>query len=162
MVFNNLPMILLILITVWCVILTVYMVSIKRRFDALAHGSDKESLSHALDHLLKGARDAQGDIESLRKEIIAIQHADLSHFQRLGIVRFNPFSDTGGTQSFTMAFLDGKNTGLVMTSLYARTGNRWYIKQVIGGRGDGIPLSKEEQMAVDTAQSIHHTAQKKE
>lgn len=162
MVFNNLPMIFLIFIAVWCVILTVYVISIKRRFDALAHGSNKESLSHALDHLIRRAQSAQGDIETLRKEIISIKHADLSHFQRLGIVRFNPFSDTGGTQSFTMAFLDGKNTGLVMTSLYARTGNRWYIKQVIDGRGDGIPLSKEEQMAVDTAKSIRHTHEKKE
>lgn len=162
MVFNNLPMIFLIIIAIWCVILTVYMVSIKRRFDALAHGSDKESLSHALDQLLHRAQSAQGDIETIRKEISAMKHSDLSHFQRLGIVRFNPFSDTGGTQSFTMAFLDGKNTGLVMTSLYARTGNRWYIKQVIDGRGDGIPLSKEEQMAVDTAQSVRHTVQKKE
>ena len=39
-----------------------------------------------------------------------------------------------------------------MTSLYARTGNRWYVKEVRSGKGKELELSKEEQSAIKRAQ----------
>lgn len=77
----------------------------------------------------------------------------LGHLQRIGIVRYNPFSDTGGAQSFSLALLDAAGTGIVITSLFARTGNRWYVKEITGGKGKGIDLSKEEEVAIRKAQS---------
>lgn len=133
-----------------------------KTFNILFKGSEKETLTFALNRLLKESRTSVDAIASIEKTIEQMKISDLSHFQKLGIVRFNPFADTGGSQSFTMAFLDGKNTGIVLTSLYARTGNRWYIKQVISGRGDEIALSKEEQLAVNSAQSIEHQEVRKD
>ena len=37
--------------------------------------------------------------------------------QKIGIVRFNPFGDMGGNQSFAIAMLDGNNDGFVVSSL---------------------------------------------
>ena len=55
-------------------------------------------------------------------------------FQRVGLVRYNPFEDTGGNQSFALAMLDAKGDGWVMSSLHARTGTRFYAKAVIAGQ----------------------------
>ena len=59
-------------------------------------------------------------------------------FQRVGLVRFNPFEDTGGNQSFALALLDAEGNGWVLSSLHARTGTRVYAKPItrrpIGGR----------------------------
>ena len=41
-------------------------------------------------------------------------------FGRIGLVRFNPFEDTGGNQSFALALLDGRGDGFVVSSLHAR------------------------------------------
>ena len=44
--------------------------------------------------------------------------------QRVGIVRYNPFEDTGGNQSFALALTDAKGDGFVISSLHTRTGTR--------------------------------------
>jgi hypothetical protein len=136
---------------VWLGILTYLFFRMKKRFDRLAGGADNETLSAVLDRLLLSSDETKKAIVRIDETLSTLSSDGESHFQKLGIVRFNPFADTGGSQSFTMAFLDALNTGFVMTSLYARTGNRWYIKQVKAGIGDAVPLSKEEQLAVDSA-----------
>jgi Protein of unknown function (DUF4446) len=71
-------------------------------------------------------------------------------FQRVGLVRFNPFEDTGGNQSFALALLDADGNGWVLSSLHARNGTRLYAKSVRGGRSDGA-LSDEETAAIKQA-----------
>lgn len=87
----------------------------------------------------------------LAQTITKLEEEEKTHFQKIGIVRFNPFSDTGGSQSFTMALLDKEDNGVVMTSLYARTGNRWYIKSIKDGSGKDVELSREEKAAIKQA-----------
>jgi hypothetical protein len=71
-------------------------------------------------------------------------------FQRVGLVRFNPFEDTGGNQSFALALLDAEGNGWVLSSLHARTGTRVYAKAIRAGRSDGA-LSDEESTAIKQA-----------
>jgi hypothetical protein len=68
----------------------------------------------------------------------------------VGLVRFNPFEDTGGNQSFALALLDGRGDGFVVSSLHARAGTRVYAKAVTDGRSDGA-LSEEESDALRRA-----------
>ena len=70
--------------------------------------------------------------------------------QRVGLVRFNPFEDTGGNQSFALALIDASGTGFVLSSLHTRTGTRVYAKAVSDGRSDGA-LSEEEAEALRLA-----------
>jgi Protein of unknown function (DUF4446) len=71
-------------------------------------------------------------------------------FQRVGLVRFNPFEDTGGNQSFALALLDADGNGWVLSSLHARAGTRMYAKAIRAGRADGA-LSEEEATAIKQA-----------
>ncbi len=68
----------------------------------------------------------------------------------MGIVRFNPFEDTGGNQSFVVALLDADANGVILTSLHARAGTRVYLRTVVGGRCD-VTLSTEETEALRQA-----------
>lgn len=77
------------------------------------------------------------------------------HIQKIGLLRFNPFHDTGGDQSFILALLDSHDTGVVISSLHTRTGTRWYAKGVLSGRGQEHELSNEEQKAIKSA-TVHH------
>lgn len=124
---------------------------IRSHYDRLTKGVSGATLTSILTGLL-------GEVKLLEKRVSLIElaiekiHADgMHHVQRVGIVRFNPFSDTGGAQSFTIAILDGERSGIVMTSLYARMGNRWYVKAVVKGQGKDIELSKEELSAIRQA-----------
>ena len=70
--------------------------------------------------------------------------------QRVGVVRFNPFSDTGGDQSFAIALLDSEGNGIVLSSLHGRTDTRVFAKPVSAGRSRHA-LSDEEQEAIRRA-----------
>lgn len=70
--------------------------------------------------------------------------------QRVGIVRFNPFEDTGGQQSFAVALLDARGTGFVISSLHSRQATRIYMKQITSGKSD-TTLGDEEAQAIRQA-----------
>lgn len=72
--------------------------------------------------------------------------------QKVGLVRFNAFTDIGGDQSFALALLDGKNKGIVISSLYGRNEARVYAKPVESGKS-AYPLSEEEQKALSLAKN---------
>jgi hypothetical protein len=75
--------------------------------------------------------------------------------QRLGVVRYNPFEDTGSNQSFAVALLDSEANGLVFSSLHSRQMTRLYLKQIVAGRSE-TALSDEEAEALRRAGSREH------
>ena len=70
--------------------------------------------------------------------------------QHVKVLRFNPFRDTGGDQSFVIALLDDAGTGVVVTGLHSRAETRMYAKQVSAGSSE-YPLSDEEVAAIRAA-----------
>ena len=70
--------------------------------------------------------------------------------QRVGVVRYNPFQDSGGDQSFAIALLDHAGTGIVISSLHGRAETRIFAKQIENGRSTHT-LSDEEQQAIRAA-----------
>ncbi|MCX6722682.1 MAG: DUF4446 family protein [Candidatus Staskawiczbacteria bacterium] len=70
--------------------------------------------------------------------------------QKIGVVRFNPFNDIGGNQSFVIALLDNKNDGFLISSLFVKEGSRVYTKAVKNGKSDHT-LLKEETEAIEKA-----------
>ena len=70
--------------------------------------------------------------------------------QRVGVVRYNPFQDSGGDQSFAIALLDHAGTGIVISSLHGRAETRIFAKQIENGRSTHT-LSEEEQQAIRAA-----------
>jgi len=70
--------------------------------------------------------------------------------QKVGIVRFNPFKELGGNQSFAIALLDNQNNGFVISSLFIKEGNRVYAKQIKNGKSERL-LSGEESEAIAQA-----------
>ena len=146
--------IIFIIIIAWVAGLSVIVLRMVRHYNTLTIGTNKTGLKEVLDVFLQTQKGLQGQTKDLYKALDEVKRDGRLHIQRVGLVRFNPFSDTGGSQSFTLSFLDGHDNGLVMTSLYARTGNRWYIKEVVSGKGKEIALSKEEQAAVQKAKPL--------
>lgn len=67
--------------------------------------------------------------------------------QKVGVIKFNPFADSGGNFSFSLALLDEHNSGIILTSMHGREQNRIYTKILLGGKSE-IKLTEEEQKAV--------------
>jgi hypothetical protein len=71
---------------------------------------------------------------------------------RIGMVRFDAYEDLGGRQSTSVAFLDSRETGVVVTTVVSREFARMYVKMVKDGRPD-VPLAPEETEALDQARA---------
>ena len=95
-------------------------------------------------------RTLQGDLErtTIRQQELAERLA--SSNRNVGIVRFDAFEDMGGLMSFSAAFLDDHQTGIVITAINGRTEARVYAKAVEEGRSSHN-LSPEEQRALAEA-----------
>jgi hypothetical protein len=70
--------------------------------------------------------------------------------QHIGMVRFNPFEDTGSDQSFAIALLDDRRDGIVISSLHGRSNTRLFAKPVADGTS-AHNLSDEEAQAIRIA-----------
>lgn len=70
--------------------------------------------------------------------------------QKVGLVRYSAFKDTGSDLSFTLALLNEENTGVVLNGIYSREMSNIYSKPVEKGIST-YTLSEEEQQAINKA-----------
>ena len=125
-----------------------------RRIDArlagLTRGADGNDLEAVLDAHLDKVFAVARELDELTARTAVLEAAQKRAFQRVGFVRFNPFEETGGNQSFALALLDAAGDGWVLSSLHARSGTRVYAKAIKRGRADAA-LSDEESAAIGQA-----------
>lgn len=103
-----------------------------------------------LKEILSQFNDLKKNLKELFEDLEKLKEESRFSIQKIGIIRFNPFSEVGSDQSFAVALLDGNNNGCVITGLYTREGNRIYAKPVTGGKSQYF-LSKEEEQAIEKA-----------
>ncbi|MCX6725905.1 MAG: DUF4446 family protein [Candidatus Shapirobacteria bacterium] len=138
----------------WLVFLSVIFYNLYNHYQKLTKGINKKNLKTVLDEILENLNKETLRIEDLTGELQKIQKENLYNIQKLGLVRFNPFAETGGNQSFSLAILDGEDSGLVLTSLHSREITRIYSKTVKKGKADNYELSAEEKQALKNAKKI--------
>ncbi len=120
------------------------------RLGALTRGSEERSLEAILEAHLTRVHDVVRDLDRVEVRTAILERDLKLAFSRVGLVRFNPFEDTGGNQSFALALLDVHGDGFVVSSLHARNMTRVYAKAVAGGRAEAA-LSDEETQALRIA-----------
>ncbi|MBI2777127.1 MAG: DUF4446 family protein [Chloroflexi bacterium] len=123
---------------------------LKARLEALTRGSDERSLEAILEAHLTRVHEVVRELDEVEARTAVLERDLRSTFSRVGLVRFNPFEDTGGNQSFALALLDGMGNGFVVSSLHARNLTRVYAKAVAGGTSEAA-LSAEESEALRIA-----------
>jgi hypothetical protein len=136
------------IITVWLVVLTGLVLKTVANYNRLTRGVTEKTLSQVLTELLAQSKITEKEYHAIRNEIATIRKDSRRFLQKVSLVRFNPFADTGGDQSFALVMLNEENSGFIMTSLYSRSGARWYIKTIHQGKAVEYKLSKEEEAAL--------------
>jgi len=91
-------------------------------------------------------------LDAIATRMAAAEAQGTLSLQKVGVVRYNPFEDTGSNQSFALAMLDATGNGFVLSSLHSRQQTRVFLKQVTGGKAD-TALSDEEAQAIRQATS---------
>lgn len=149
----NVPLLLVILLLfVWLGAVTFLLVRIFKTFTQLTKGVSEKDLKGVLDEVLATLKKGEKLTTDLDQRLESLKTDNRSNLQKVGLVRYNPFSGTGGNQSFVLALLDGNNNGFVITSLHSRESTRVFAKPVTHGKEAGYEFSKEEIQAILDAQ----------
>jgi len=110
---------------------------------------EPQSLKEVL-NILKKLDDS---FEKASNELAELKKNNEKNLQKVGMIRFNPFREGGGDQSFSIAVLDDSNNGFVITSLYSNAANRVYAKPIANGVSS-YSLSQEEKEAISKAINV--------
>lgn len=89
-------------------------------------------------------------LDALARRVEAGEVQGQRAIQRIGVVRYNPFEDTGSNQSFALAVLDARGDGFVLLSMHSRQQTRVFLKAVAAGRTE-TAASEEEAEAIRRA-----------
>lgn len=133
------------LVTVWLIVLEV-------RMRRLFRGTRAKDLEEVLKDIQKELGSLNGKETEIDREIENIEKRLKRTVQNVGLVRFNPYSGSGGNQSFALAILDQEKNGFVITNLYNRESSRIYAKPVVGAESEH-QMSEEEKQAIAKALS---------
>jgi len=125
---------------------------LRRRLRRLIGDGEGVGLDELLDRQFRRLDTVAERVDALNRLHHELQGLAQRSIQKVGVVRFNPFADTGGDQSFAVALLDAEGNGVVLSSLHGRADTRIFAKPVQGGRSKHA-LSDEEQDAIRKALS---------
>lgn len=147
---NYLIIIILAAILVWQAALTFIFLRIFKNFKDLTKDVNGENLEEILKKILHKQSLSIQDIANVGAKLSILEKKNLEHIQRFGVIRFNPFNETGGDNSFTLCLLNGNLDGVVLTGLHTRDKTRLYAKEIKKGKSE-YDLSKEEEKAINIA-----------
>jgi hypothetical protein len=153
---ENLHYIILVMALLILVALIIFMTinfrlaKLNRRYQQLMQGVHGENLEKVLLGHIEEVRQAITQVDSLTKDVRRLDGILRGCVQRVGIVRFNAFEDTGSDLSFAVVMLDAEYNGVVISSLFGRNDSRTYAKPIIRGESSYF-LTTEEKQALQKA-----------
>ena len=115
---------------------------------SLLWGGNKEMTGDFSQNIIRRISSAEERLEEIKPRLELLERLSGITIQKVGFLRFNPFHDTGGDQSFILVLLDRDNTGVILSSLYMRDGARLYGKAIQRG-ASSHPLSAEEKKLLE-------------
>jgi len=148
---QNLSTYIFVLFGVWLLVLSFFLYRFFALYKKLTEGVGLGDIKNVLEKILTRGDTNTKDIKELIGRLDAVEEKDKRHIQKVGLVRFNPFSELGGDHSFCLAILDDRDTGVVITGLHTRDRTRIYMKDIKSGMSN-LELSVEEKKAVASAQ----------
>lgn len=142
--------VLVVVIILWLGILSYFFATEIKVLNRLFTKSKSNDLRERLNELFEELEKTNNHQKLLDKKITGIIKDSLSYTQNVAMIRYNPYGDTGGNMSFSLAMLDGRADGFVLTSLHTRNGTRIYTKMISKGKSE-LELSKEEVKVIEKA-----------
>lgn len=113
-------------------------------------GKDGANLENDIMTLYEDNKFMKLSIDRNRESIKELSKKQETAFQKLGLVKYDAFTEMGGKLSFALALLDEKNNGFIINSVHSSEGCYSYTKWVKEGDSQ-LALSNEEKVAVERA-----------
>jgi hypothetical protein len=137
----------------WVIVLTVKLRRVRAAQRTILGDAETDLAAHAasLQEAFVQLRDWVEEVAAgLEGRVTGAEHRMDGCIAHTSVIRYDAMNELSGQQSSTVALLDGRQTGVVISSILHRDQARLYVKQVRDGQPE-YELSPEEQQAVDAA-----------
>ena len=141
---------LVLILIILMIVNIVQMSKLKKNYRIFMNGKNAKTLEDTLiqrldqvDELIAANKANEKNIKTLFKNMEKT-------YQKMGLVKYDAFHEMGGKLSFSLAMLDEKNNGYIISAMHTREGCYTYIKEIIDGNSV-IVLSEEDQEALKQA-----------
>lgn len=142
------------IVFIWLLVLSYFFWQIYTHYRRLIGKSKREDLKDLLDRQLVEISKTKEALAEVLKRLRVVEGELPNNLKKVGLVRFSPYQEVGGNQSFSLALLDEESNGIVISSLHRRDTTRMYAKPVVSGKETKFKLSNEEVEAVKVAKTI--------
>lgn len=155
---NFVPYIILVLLFIIIILIITVFVLIKsvnrveRKYKKFMRGVNNKNLEELVIGYLDKIDEVENQSKLLKEDINKINDKLKKCIQKTGIVRYRAFDDVGSDLSFSIALLDDKNDGIILTGIFGRNESTTYAKPIDKGISR-YDLSEEEQQVLEEAMS---------
>jgi Protein of unknown function (DUF4446) len=137
----------------WVIVLSVKLRRVRAAQRTILGDAETDLAAHAasLQEAFVQLRDWVEEVAAgLEGRVTGAEHRMDGCIAHTSVIRYDAMNELSGQQSSTVALLDERQTGVVISSILHRDQARLYVKQVRDGQPE-FELSPEEQQAVDAA-----------
>lgn len=146
---------LVIMVFVLAVLLVIALVKINKlnvKYAAFMKGANGKDLESSILSKFKDIDKMKADIDYMSRKLNIACETLLTSYQKMSIIKYDAFKEMGGKLSFSLAMLDDKNNGYILTSVHTRDGCYTYVKEIIKGESF-VVLADEERKALEDAKN---------
>ena len=108
------------------------------------------NIQETIENYMKKINEVQNENNNLKNYCKQLDETLSTCVQKIGLIRYSAFKDTGSDLSFTLALLNEENSGVVLNGIYSREMSNIYAKPVDKGVST-YTLSEEEKQAINKA-----------
>lgn len=144
---------LLFVLLVICIVLCIELCKLKKRYNRFSRGKDAHSLEKEIGDMFLENASLREATEKNKRDIRTLYRNMEKTFQKVGLVKYDAFSQMGGKLSFSLALLNEKNDGFIINTVHGSDGSYTYSKEIKRGVCD-LALGEEEQKALNMAMQI--------
>lgn len=141
---------LLIIIALINLIIFIRMSNKIERYKKQIERSSNAALERSLYKATEDIQKLQVDSKELKTYIDNVNNELGKSIQKIGYTKYDAFNNQGRKLSFSVALLNRKDEGIILTSIYSNGESTSYSKYVKDGQSD-VALSAEEMLALDRA-----------
>lgn len=124
--------------------------NLRDSFETFMKGRDGKSLEEILENIIEDNKKVKLQCKHNIDAIIEMKKGLKATYKKIGLMKYDTFRGMSGKLSFSLALLDGEDSGFVLSCMHTQDGCYSYLKEIIHGESHAI-LSNEEKDALNMA-----------
>ncbi len=143
-------LVVVIILLILIIVQTVKLNKLTKKYKKFMLGKNAKNLETDIVGLYEDNKFIKISLEKNKKDINTLYRKFESSFQKIGLTKYDAFSQMGGQLSFCLALLDENNNGFILNSVHSAEGCYSYTKEIKQGECN-ISLGDEEKKALEMA-----------